>query len=276
MKIVFILIQLLIICLFYPKINIIYSQNIEHTCPIDRSNITGIMQWNDGWPFNVYNRATHAFDGSLNSWQVVDINGYYNSDIFAPIAGQIIYVKTTNSTFPGDKTIGIYGDDGLFYELTHMQEIFITNTQRVNVGQKIGRFVSKQEALTYNKICDLNQESTSRDCIKVHLHFAVYQGITYDHPYNDGGRTLQFLSNYCSIQRPRDTNPEFPQLPTINCARITGNPNIRRCFMEKISGDLNNDLSINTIDLIYLLQNWNSQPEFNINLLINILHNWTG
>jgi hypothetical protein len=214
------------------------AENLSYACPLNISDITGVMQWNDGWPLSVYGRASHGGNGNFNSWQVVDVNGYYNSSVYAPVNGLVAAVIDNGSAYiPRDQTLGISGDDGRYYELTHNQEVFAGVNQRVSVGEKIGRLVSKQEAETYNKQCDLSKEFTApfAECIKVHLHFAVYRGSAYDQPFSGGGETLQFLQNYCHLIRPPGSNPEFPDLPTLNCAKIAGNLNINLCFMEKSS-----------------------------------------
>lgn len=211
--------------------------NSGYSCPIDTHHITGIQQWNDGFPFNAYNRHSHCRKGDCNTFQAVDISAYYNSPVKSPVSGTIVYLNYGSDDYLPSKgyTLGILGDDGLYYKLPHLQEMY-NNLQlksKVINGQLIGRLVSQSEVASVGRICNLGLSDTTTECIKVHLHFEVYKGTGFDQPISYGGRTLSFLSQHCGINRPSPDGPaEFPTLPTINCAKIAANPNITKCFSQ--------------------------------------------
>lgn len=202
--------------------------NTNYHCPIALEDITGVMQWTDGFPFNAYGRASHTDP----NWGEVDINAYYSSPVFSPVDGKVDLVgKNQWARTSGDSVIGIIGDDGLYYRLVHVYGIKVAEGQRVSAGQEIAQMVSSAEVNSEGLICNLSQDSTAKECIKVHLHFERYVGYREDH---SSPSTTQFVADHCNLVRPADdTNPEFPSLPTINCARIHGNNNIHRCFAEK-------------------------------------------
>ena len=215
-------------------------------CPLDKLDITGVMQWNDGWPFSAYGRQSHSDD----NWKVVDINAYYGSPIFAPESGSVIdFYYYSPSDISYGATIAIRGDSGTVYEMAHIIDPTITHIgQRVGMGENIGHLINLAEAMSESRNCDINLPETSRRCYKTHLHFDAFSG-TYARNVEPAteGVTLSFLSTYCDLNRPvGNINPEFPKLPTINCAKITGNPNIQRCFMEKTSSTTTTTTSITT------------------------------
>jgi hypothetical protein len=161
------------------------------------------------------------------------------------VNGQIVYFFYGDDGFlPGNAfRIGIKGNDGRYYKLVHIKEAFINqNTTTVTAGQLLGRLITKQQMISAQRECNLSQTATSEACIKVHLHFEAYNGTGFDKPIDFGGNTPGFLRDHCGITRPTDKT-EFPTLPTLNCAKITGNPNISRCFMQ-------NPLDVTSDDLI--------------------------
>lgn len=209
------------------------ADSSSYTCPLSVSDINGVMQWNDGWPFSAYGRQSHFND----NYQVVDINAYYGSYVKAPVSGTVIDVYDDP---PSDVSYGtnvvIRGDDGSISELSHIFDPVGVGS-RVSLGQAIGYLITFAQAQTDHKVCNLTLADTTRECYKAHLHFSMYNG-RYERNIEplSMGVTLSFLSSQCNLKRiTEDINPEFPQLPTLNCAKITGNPNINRCFMEKPS-----------------------------------------
>lgn len=221
----FILVSFILLFLLNFVTKGVFAQNRHYACPLKIDDITGVMQWNDGWPFNVYGRQSHNND----AYEVVDVNGYFGSIIFAPADGEVININSEDTTLSIGRQVNIRGDDNIIYSIAHIVSPEVTLDQRVIGGvTSLGRLVNKIEAIP----CDLTQNFTSVECIKSHMHFARYEG-TFDNP--SMGRTLEFISTYCGLNRPSDNNPEFPQLPTINCSKITGNPNINRCFSERPS-----------------------------------------
>lgn len=228
-RLVSILILFLILHIFFKSLLSARASTPLYTCPLQTSDITGVMQWEDGFPFSSYSRNTHELPGIDPDWQAVDVNGYFGSSVYAATNGIIIGIEPTGDQFiPGGNSVTILGDDGSYYQTAHVTNVSLNLNQRVNAGDPIGQLISYQDAIQ----CDINHEFTSPDCTKVHIHIAVYSG-QLENPTNSS--TLTFLSQYCGLDKPISRNAEFPDLPTINCAKITGNSNIGRCFMQKSS-----------------------------------------
>ncbi len=246
---------------------------IDYSCPLHKQDITGVMQWNDGFPFNAYDRHSHCGSGSCNSWAPVDVNAYYGSQVKSPVSGQIVsFFYGSDGFLPGNAyRIGIRGDDGLYYKLVHLKEAYITSeTKTVVAGQRLGRLITRQQTASAQRECDRQQTHTSEDCIKVHLHFEVYSGTGFDKPTENGGRTPEFLLNHCGIGRPAD-KAEFPNLPTLNCAKVAGNPHINRCFMQNPL-DLTGDDAVTIDDYRLVISNYGSYSLSMLNRLISRLY----
>jgi hypothetical protein len=211
------------------------------TCPLRKEDITGVMQWNDGWPMSYYGRATH---GILPIYQPVDINGYFDSRILSPVRGRVYRINREDRFVPGGVEVVIFGDDGLYYAVAHVTSPRVVEGTLVANGDWVGSVVSEGAAIQ----CDLSQDRTTPDCTKAHVHFDVYSG-NYENP--SSSLTLAFISEYCGLNRRLNDATEFPLLPSINCAKITGNENIRRCFAVDrggLVGDANGDGIVNGVD----------------------------
>ncbi len=244
---------------------------VKHTCVLSVDNITGVQQWNDGFPFSYYNRQTHCLDGNCQQWQVVDVNGFFGSQVYAPVDGQVVYISAhVDSYIPGGQEISILGDDGLYYSIAHVTNISVGLTARVSAGQRIGQLVTYDKVNKLGRLCDLGVDETTRTCVKPHAHFTVFKGEDFNHPAPDGGRTLLFLRELCRLTRVVNDKPEFPHLPTVNCAIIQDNPNIKRCFARQgevaplfLRGDVNdNDHVFDRGDTICAITTYLKQRRF--------------